>query len=173
MGDCRRTATLDVRQSINFRRHIIAAGAREVHSGFSRWSARCTGSCFAIGVIPNTSWPELEKDNSMDWPFVGSGFGQGFGLVRRSGTFFVARGGRSCSGAWDDFPVPDREVAADGLANAKEFSVVLDLERARVYFEADGREIAGSSFEDISTKSCYRFIASVPERGVSVTLVAN
>jgi len=178
LEDRRRTAVLDVRASINFRRHIIAAGARAVHSGFSRWTTRCNGPSFAIGVIPNAAWPDLEKDSSMDWPFVGSGFGQGFGLVKRRGSFFVARGARGRLGGgrfegaqWDDYPVPDREVSAEGLADVKEFSVVLDLERARVYFEAEGRELPGSSFEDINTKSGYRFIASVPERGVSVTLV--
>jgi hypothetical protein len=105
--------------------------------------------------------------------------------------FFVAacpRGqfswGSSCQG--------DREVYRHGLEEATEFSVVLDLERGWVFFLANGCEIPGSGFEIVALdngRSCkthvrdsvhregcqggYRFIASVPPGGGSVTLVGD
>jgi len=83
-------------------------------------------------------------------------------------------------------------VFVDGLQDVTDFSVVLDLQRGRVFFQADGSEIAGSSFEIAdpdkgrscnelargeghrgSCRSGYRFIASVPPGGSSVTLVGS
>jgi hypothetical protein len=170
--DRRLTATCARTEGANFRRHIAAGGVREVTSGMRRWTARCTGACFAIGVIPVTSWRELQKDNSMDWPFVGSGFGQGMGLVKRSGNLFVA----NCSPdgqSWGQCCKPDREISSVDFEKAEEFSVVLDMDRARVYFEADGDEIPGSSIGDIGCKTGYRFVASVPPGGGTVTLIED
>jgi len=110
----------------------------------------------------------------MDWPFVGSGLGQGFGLVKRSGVFFVAASphGRS---SWGPSCEAHREVSQHGLGEASEFSVVLDLERGRVLFLADGCEIPGSGLEiarpDRGRR--YRFIASVPPGGGSVAFVGD
>jgi hypothetical protein len=110
----------------------------------------------------------------MDWPFVGQGIGQGFGLVQRRGALYISQQASSSNDSWncgcaDDFKVP----CAKNLGVNPEFSVVLDFDRARVFFEANGKKIQGSTLSLPESDSAYRFIASVPDRASSVTIVAQ
>jgi len=181
LEDQRRTVKLQRMSGLCFRCDVAAAGFRKMCSGMGRWTARCTGSSFAIGVIANASWATLMNDATMDWSFVGGGFGSGFGLVKRNGSFFATGcmcdesaehvNGRSQGTLRRDDD--DRAISGEWLSDAEEFSVILDIDRRRVFFEADGFRIPGSGFENLSVASPYSFIASVPDSRCSVTLLSD
>jgi len=148
------------------RSDLVAAGTVSVDSGMSRWRLSCSGPSWAIGVIADSKWVELCEGGFIhDWPFVGGGYGHGVGLVNRRSTLFLAE--RTYGGQ-----LADRTVHSALLESATEFGIVLDMSRARIFFEADGSEILGSSFECIDDRDRYRFLASLPDPDSRVTLIS-
>jgi hypothetical protein len=163
------------RRRVQFTRRseIVSAGAMAVSTtGIVRWTVHCSGHSFAIGVIADERWLDFEKDNSFDWPFVGQGAGYGYGLVKRRDSFYISQ---QCDvdDYWNVNCKDDFQVSAGTSAHTDLFTVVLDLDRARLFFEQDGAKIVGSDIKLINPDMSYRFIASVPENESSVTFVSN
>jgi len=143
---------------------MAAAGIKSVDAGLSRWTVECSGHSWAVGIVADGKWAELSGENwSHDWPFVGGGFGHGIGLVKRRSVVFLSA--RTYGGA-----VIDQDLSSSIKKDATRFGIVLDMDRARVFFEVDGKKIAGSSFEHIDTLDQYRLVASLPEPESSVML---
>mmetsp|Transcript_100591 Transcript_100591/g.194258 ORF Transcript_100591/g.194258 Transcript_100591/m.194258 type:complete len:249 (-) Transcript_100591:231-977(-) len=170
----RRFARRGTWNSSTFRSDLSCAGLRKVYSGLVRWKVCCTGQSFAIGVVACNRISDFKKDKSMDWPFVRDGFGSGFGLIKSDGKLVVAQELYSASQwsygstygqcSYDDSRVP---VNSD----TTNFAVVLDMDRARVSFEADDASIPGASIEGIDTDNPYRFITSLPDRDSAAVIV--
>jgi len=154
------------------RSDLASAGAQAIDEGLVKWTVCCTGHSFAVGVIPESRWHDHQKDNSMDWPFVGQGVGQGFGMISRRGSFFISRQS-STNDPWNVCCADDYAIPGSMVSGAQEFSVVLDMDRARVFFEKDGAKIHGSAVDLTELDTAYRFIASVPDRACSVTIASH
>jgi len=144
---------------------MVTAGTKAVDSGLVRWKIRCSGHSWAIGIIADSKWLELlAEGHCQDWPFVGGGFGHGVGLVNRRRDLFVSR--RTYGGPMADCRLSSTATKGEGV-----FGIVLDMGRARVYFEADGAEIPGSRVELVDVQDQYRLIASLPDADSAVTLI--
>jgi len=172
LKDRRQTACYRRGADVKQRSQMASAGATAVDTGLVRWTARCSGHSFAVGVISEDRWHALEKDSSMDWPFVGQGVGQGYGIVSRRGSLYISRQSPA-NDYWNCNCADDYEIPSPKASGTQEFSVVLDLDRAHIFFEQDGEKIHNSDVELTELGSAYRFIASVPDRGCSVTIVGN
>jgi len=171
LKDGRQTVCRRQGAEVTHRSQIASAGAEAVDAGLVRWTARCSGHSFAVGIISDDRWHMFEKDNSFDWPFVGQGVGQGYGVVARRGSLYIAKQSPATD-YWNCNCAPDFATACQ-VSGTNEFSVVLDVDRARVFFEQDGVKILGSVVELPEPSSSYRFIASVPDAGCSVTLIGT
>jgi len=160
--------------SSTYRSDLSCAGMRKVYSGLVRWKVCCTGPSFALGVIACNRITDFKKDKSMDWPFVRDGFGSGFGLIKSKGKFMVAKELYSASqwsygSTYGQCSYDDSRVHVD--PDATNFAVVLDMDRARVSFEADDVGIPGASIEGIDKDNAYRFITSLPDRNSTAAIV--
>jgi len=156
----------------NWRHELASAGAHAISEGLVKWTVRCSGHSWAIGVISEDRWQDLQKDNSMDWPFVGQGVGQGYGMIARRGSVYISRQSPA-KDPWNCNCADDYAVPASDLQGATLFSVVLALDREHVFFEKDGVRINGSVVQLTEHQASYRFIASVPDKTSSVTIIGS
>lgn len=143
--------------------NAASAGMKSIHEGLRKWTVRCEGDSFAIGIIADDSWHDFVAETvSWDWPFVSGNFGQGFALIKRKGEFFLSSRMRSSA----------LSAKCNALIlEADKLNVVLDIERALLFFEADDVEIPNSMYKLTNEESAYRFIASIPDPTSSVTFV--
>lgn len=145
---------------------MVATGTQVVASGISKWSVQCFGEYWAIGIIGNKRLEVCAEDNSMDFPFVGGDCGRGVGLVKGRGSIYLSAPGYSV-------PWYDRDLSSAVPEGATEFGIVLDMSRACIFFEAEGKRIPGSwlGAEHIDIDDRYRFVANLPEPKSSVKLM--
>lgn len=172
-GDDRRIVQREHEIACTNRCDIACAGVRRVTSGLVRWRVSCTGQSFAIGVIDTRRMTDFKKDKTMDWPFVRAGFGSGLGLVKSNGQFSVASEVDWSNGSYGSSYVAcateDRHL--DFESDATDFAVVLDMDRLRVSFEADGVQIPGAFIDRVDSKGEFRFITSLPCRGSQAMII--
>eukprot|EP00419_Tripos_fusus_P021963 CAMPEP_0172722810 /NCGR_PEP_ID=MMETSP1074-20121228/82360_1 /TAXON_ID=2916 /ORGANISM="Ceratium fusus, Strain PA161109" /LENGTH=182 /DNA_ID=CAMNT_0013548895 /DNA_START=208 /DNA_END=756 /DNA_ORIENTATION=+ len=172
LKDMSRTARYRPGVGTTWRIDIASAGAHAISEGMVKWMVRCTGHSFAFGVISEDRWHNLQKDNSMDWPFVGQGVGHGYGMIVRRGSAYISRQSPT-NDPWNCNCAEDYAIPATDLQDAKFFSVVLDLDREHVFFERDGAMINGSVVKLTELQTAYRFIASVPDKTSSITIIGS
>jgi hypothetical protein len=161
-------------RSSTWRVDLACAGMRKIYSGLVRWEVCCAGRCFAIGIISDKRYQDFKKDKSMDWPFVRAGFGSGIGLIKSDNSLTVSRESY-ISSQWSYGSTYGQcayeDCKCDWISDANTFAVVLDMDRGRVSFEADGVSIPGSCIEGIDTGSPYRFITSLPDRQSTIEIL--